>query len=154
MKGKRIMALTVAVASLAIVAVAAAAGKREAAGSVKLRAVLTANNSAVSPDATGVFTATLQKASRRLTWRLTYSGLSGEITGAHIHKGKPPTESLTQGTFLCPRPRGPICPSGAHGTETLLPWMATAMLKGNSFVNVHTQRFVSGEIGGIVKKVG
>jgi hypothetical protein len=144
------------VAALAASAAAAPTAAAPVGDVVKLRAVLLAENDAVkqeNPAATGLFTATLSKGARTVTWRLTYRGLGSPITEAHIHRGTPLMDSRT-GVLLCPRPRGPICPSGAHGTETLLPWMVTAILAGKSFVNVHTDRFVAGEIAGVVKIVG
>ena len=92
--------------------------------------------------ATGVFTATLS--GRSLTWRLSFSGLTGKALAAHIHLGKPGVAGPVA-VPLC----GP-CASGAYGKVTVTAKVRTALLGGGAYVNVHTARNAAGEIRGQV----
>jgi hypothetical protein len=91
---------------------------------------------------TGVFSATLS--GRALTWRLTFSGLSGKAVAAHIHLGRQRVAGPVA-VPLC----GP-CVSGVHGRVTVTPKVRTALLAGGAYVNVHTARNAAGEIRGQV----
>ena len=90
--------------------------------------------------ATGVFTATLNGSS--LSWRLTFSHLTGKAAAAHIHIGRPGVAGPVA-VPLC----GP-CASGAHGTVRLDSKTKAAVLSGRTYVNVHTARNAAGEIRG------
>ncbi len=83
--------------------------------SVKLAAKLSTRAERPAPKgaatATGVFTGTLTGSS--LSWRLTFSRLTGKAVAAHIHLGKPGVAGPVA-VPLC----GP-CASGAHGKVTL-----------------------------------
>ena len=54
-----------------------------------------AENPDVSTVATGTFRGTLDRAANTLTYRLTYTGLEGSVTQAHIHFGKPAVNGAT-----------------------------------------------------------
>jgi hypothetical protein len=92
--------------------------------------------------ATGRFTATL--AGTSLTWRLTFSRLTGKALAAHVHLGRPGVAGPVA-VPLC----GP-CLSGAHGTKKVTVKVQTALLSGAAYVNVHTARNPAGEIRGQV----
>jgi hypothetical protein len=95
--------------------------------------------------ASGKFTATVSGTT--LTWKLTFTHLSGAATQAHIHSGKKghPGDVLTP---LC----GP-CTSGASGTATVTSAEITSMKNGATYVNVHTDKNKNGEIRGQIHMV-
>ena len=81
----------------------------------------------------------------RLTWRLTFSKLSGRAMAAHIHSGK---VGKAGGVMvpLC----GP-CRSGQRGTATITHAQLRTIEVGRAYVNVHTAKNTAGEIRGQVK---
>ena len=93
---------------------------------LKLTAKLSARAERPAPkgaaSATGVFTATLTGSS--LTWRLTFSQLTGKAAAAHIHIGRAGVAGPVA-VPLC----GP-CASGAHGTVRLNSKTKAALLAG------------------------
>ena len=90
----------------------------------------------------GLFTATLS--GRSLTWRLTFSRLTGKALAAHIHLGKAGVAGPVA-VPLC----GP-CVSGAHGKVGVTAKVRLALLAGTAYVNVHTAKNPAGEIRGQV----
>jgi hypothetical protein len=100
--------------------------------------------------AKGVFTATATDSgsTRTLTWRLTFSGLSGKAVGAHVHRG----EVGVAGAVLVPL-WGP-CTSGQVGTVKISTSAADALQRGLADVNVHAAKNAPGEIRGTVKLTG
>jgi hypothetical protein len=77
-----------------------------------------------------------------ITWRLTFSRLTGRAVAAHIHIGRAGRAGPVA-VALC----GP-CRSGARGS-TPVPAAALAALEaGRAYVNVHTRRNPAGEIRG------
>ena len=78
----------------------------------------------------------------KLTWKLTFSKLTGPATAAHIHmaaKGK-------SGNVVVPL-CGP-CKSPVSGTATLPKALLAAFKKHLLYVNVHTAKNPNGEIRG------
>ena len=104
----------------------------------------------VSASARGKFTAGLTRTSTggRLSWRLTFSGLTGRAIAAHVHRGRP-GKSGPVAVALC----GP-CRSGARGTARVNIRTRAALLGGGAYVNVHTMKNPAGEIRGQVLKGG
>lgn len=82
----------------------------------------------------------------RLSWRLSFQGLSGRAAASHIHVGKRGKAGGVAVT-LC----GP-CRSGARGTARVNAKTVTALLAGGAYVNVHTARNPAGEIRGQVAR--
>lgn len=97
----------------------------------------------VGAGAAGKFTATLN--GTKLTWKLTFSHLTGPATAAHIHTGK---KGVAGGVIvpLC----GP-CKSPASGTATVTSAVVKELQAGTTYVNVHTTKNANGEIRGQVK---
>jgi hypothetical protein len=132
-------------AGIVLAAALFAAGFSLAGGSstVKLTARLDAAQETPAPKAahgSGLFTATLS--GRTLTWRLTFSRLTGKAVAAHVHLGRQRVAGPVA-VPLC----GPCVP-GAHGKVTVSAKVRTALLAGGAYVNVHTARNAAGEIRG------
>lgn len=92
--------------------------------------------------AVGRFTATAVKtgSSAVLSWRLTYSRLTGRAVAAHIHLGARGVAGRVA-VPLC----GP-CRTGASGRTTVTGAVLAALETGRAYVNVHTARNPAGEI--------
>jgi len=99
--------------------------------------------------ARGTFTATVTKAGTTgsISWRLTFSKLTGRATAAHIHTGVP-GRSGPVAVPLC----GP-CRSGVRKTATLQSSVLAALEAGRAYVNIHTARNPAGEIRGQIRAV-
>ncbi len=99
--------------------------------------------------ASGSFTSTIIKSGTTgsMTWRLTFSRLTGRAVAAHIHIGAR-GRSGPVAVPLC----GP-CRSGARRTATLTRVVLAALEAGRAYVNVHTSRNPAGEIRGQIAPV-
>jgi CHRD domain len=97
----------------------------------------------------GTFTATVTKSggSAVITWRLTYSKLTGRAVSAHIHSG-PRGKSGPVIVPLCSP-----CKSGARGRATVETSVLDALEAGRAYVNVHTRKNAAGEIRGQIGAV-
>lgn len=122
--------------------------------SYKVGATLTAKAEVPAPKAPagaqGTFSGTYVENAKgaKLTWKLTFSHLSGAATGAHIHLGKPGVA----GAVIVPI-CGP-CKSGQTGSGTIPKTVVAALEGGKAYVNVHTAKNAGGEIRGQVKVTG
>jgi hypothetical protein len=133
--------VTVAVAALAaalVVSALALAAARTSEVHAKLTAM--ADHARGAPKAKGVFTASVS--GRRVSWKLTFSGLSGRAAASHIHKGK----AGVSGPVVVPL-CGP-CKSGQKGTAKVSAAVAKKLTSGEFYVNVHTAKNPNGEIRG------
>ena len=86
-------------------------------------------------------------ASKKVSWKLTYSGLSGPATAAHFHG---PAEAGKNGGVAVAIPNAGSSP--AEGSATLTDAQAADLLAGKYYVNVHTAANPGGEIRGQVTK--
>src|ERR1700724_3618531 len=102
-----------------------------------------ANSSA----ATGTADINYDPATKKLTWKLTYSGLSGPATAAHFHG---PAEPGKNAGVKVPIPNATASP--AEGSATLTDEQAADLMAGKYYVNVHTAANPGGEIRGQVTK--
>lgn len=104
----------------------------------------------VGGNAGGTFTAGLTRKGKggTLAWRLTFRGLTGAASSAHVHLARAGVAGPVA-VPLC----GP-CRSGARGTAKLNARTANALLGGGAYVNVHTARNPAGEIRGQVRRGG
>ena len=145
---RKLVTLGIAALALGLAGLAVAATTGE---TYKYKATLTPGVEVPKPNAPaaakGTFTATVVEkgATASISWKLTYSGLSGKATGAHIHKGKPGVAGPVI-VVLC----GP-CTSGKTGKGTIKASVAQALESGRAYVNVHTAKNAGGEIRGQVK---
>ena len=81
-----------------------------------------------------------------LAWRLTFSGLSGPATAAHVHLGIR-GQAGAVAIPLC----GP-CSSSSKGSATVTPAQATALLRSGTYANIHTTKNANGEIRGQIER--
>jgi hypothetical protein len=129
--------------------IAASAGK-----SYKVSAKLAPGADVPKPvgaaNATGSFTGTYVENAKgaKLTWRLSYAGLTGAAGAAHIHMGKPGVSGPVT-VPLC----GP-CTSGMTGSAQISKTVIASLESGKAYVNVHTAKNPAGEIRGQVKVKG
>jgi len=95
---------------------------------------------------TGTADIVFDTATKTLTWKLTYSGLSGPATMAHFHG---PAEAGKNAGVAVAIPK---IDSGSEGSATLTDTQAADLLAGKYYVNVHTKADPGGEIRGQVTK--
>src|SRR4051794_14006189 len=90
--------------------------------------------------------ATLDTASKKLSYTITYFGLSGPATAAHFHG--PAAAGANAGVAV------PIAntASGSEGSATLTDAQAADLMAGKYYVNIHTEANKGGEIRGQVTK--
>ena len=86
-------------------------------------------------------------ATKKLSWKLSYSGLSGPATAAHFHG--PADEGKNAGVAVA-IPNATKSP--AEGSATLTDQQAADLEAGKYYVNVHTAANPGGEIRGQVTK--
>ena len=134
---------------LAALALAVSAAGAVSQGTIGVKARLTAGQ--VVPrgtvkltKASGSFSGTLKKTKKgyRLTWRLTFSKLSGRATSGYIHLGMPGKHGPALFHLCSP------CSSGAHGNAYASPGQAALLSDGGTYVTVRTRKNPAGEIRG------
>jgi CHRD domain-containing protein len=139
---KRLLVLSAAALAAAALLVTGLGLGATGSSSVKLSGKLDAKQETPAPKgaarAAGLFTASLS--GRSLTWRLTFSRLTGKAAAAHIHLGK----LGVAGPVVVPL-CGP-CASGVHGKVVVPPKVVSGLNAGTAYVNVHTARNPGGEI--------
>ena len=97
--------------------------------------------------ATGSADIDYDPASKKLSWKVTYSGLSGPPSAAHFHG---PAEPGKNGGVAVPIPN--IASSPTEGSATLTDAQAADLASGKYYVNIHTAANPGGEIRGQVIK--
>jgi len=86
-------------------------------------------------------------ATKKLTWKVTYSGLMGPATAGHFHG--PAETGKNAGVAV---PISNIASSPAEGSATLTDAQAADLMAGKYYVNIHTAANPGGEIRGQVTK--
>jgi hypothetical protein len=160
---------------IGITLLVAATGSALAQGPIPLQADLRGFDEvpAVSSFGGGTFTASLNEDLTELTYELTYSGLTAEVTQAHIHFAQHGVNGGIM-VFFCTNlgngpPGTPPCPDSGtlSGSFTAVDIVNSAnaqgvpagnffrfqraLRQGIGYVNVHTVRFPGGEIRGQVR---
>ncbi len=96
---------------------------------------------------TGTAWAVLNMSSKSLTYRVTYAELDSTFTAAHFHLGAagvngPVVHPITS-TFIG---------NTASGTWSNIPdTLITALMKGDIYINIHSEKYPAGEIRGQLK---
>ncbi|HUH86209.1 MAG TPA: CHRD domain-containing protein [Stellaceae bacterium] len=94
---------------------------------------------------TGTGTFTLDTATKKLTWSVSYTGLSGPAAAAHIHGPAAPGVNAGVEVNLSPSgaPANPIA-----GSATLTDAQIADLEGGKDYINIHTAANKGGEIRG------
>lgn len=101
---------------------------------------------AVATQGTGTATFTFDTVTRKLDYDISYSGLTGPAAAAHIHG--PAAVGANAGVMV----PFPAAASPIKGSATLTEAQATALMAGNTYVNVHTAAHGGGEIRGQITR--
>jgi hypothetical protein len=83
-----------------------------------------------------------------LTYKVTYSGLSGPVTGAHIHG---PAGPGANAGIVIPLTGNPNA-QPVQGKATITPGMYGDLAAGLWYVNIHSAQFPGGEIRGQLRR--
>jgi hypothetical protein len=86
-------------------------------------------------------------ATKKLSWKVTHSGLSGPATAAHFHG---PAEAGKNAGVAVAIPNAASSP--AEGSATLTDAQAADLTAGKYYINIHTAANPGGEIRGQVTK--
>jgi hypothetical protein len=134
--------------TISVVAVAALLAFPARAETVNLKATMNAASEVPPNDskATGTVTVTYDTGSKLVSWKGSYSGLTGPATAAHFHG---PAEAGKNAAVAVPIANP--TPS-FEGSATLTDAQAADLLAGRYYVNVHTDANKPGEIRGQVTK--
>jgi len=97
----------------------------------------------VTTGGSGTIDTTFDKLTNVLTWTVTYSGLSGPVTGAHFHG--PAAAGVNAGVVV---PFTGDLSSPIRGKATLTGAQAADFTAGRWYVNLHTAKNPGGEIRG------
>src|ERR1700710_1042905 len=96
---------------------------------------------------TGALDADYDAASKKLTWKLTYTGLTGPATAAHFHGPAEAGKNAGVAIAITNATSSPV-----EGSAVLTDAQAADLVAGKYYVNVHTAANPGGEIRGQVTK--
>ena len=115
----------------------------------KMKATLDGKSEVPANTSAGTGTADIDydPASKKLTWKLTYTGLSGPATAAHFHG---PAEAGKNAGVAVAIPNATASP--VEGSATLTDAQAADLVAGKYYINIHTAANPGGEIRGQVTK--
>ena len=137
---------TLRIALVAVTMTLTACGSMMASNTATFGATLTgaAEVPAVTTEGNGTLTATLNKTTSELTWKITYTGLTGPATAAHFHG--PAAAGANAGVSL----GFASAASPIEGKATLTAAQVADLMAGKWYANVHTAANKGGEIRGQV----
>jgi len=115
----------------------------------KMKATLDSKSEVPANASAGTGTADIDydPSSKKLSWKLTYSGLSGPATAAHFHG---PAEAGKNAVVAVAIPNAGTSP--VEGSATLTDAQAADLAAGKYYINIHTAANPGGEIRGQVTK--
>jgi CHRD domain len=93
---------------------------------------------------TGTAVLTLDQASQAVTWKLSWSGLTGDVAAAHFHG--PAAPGANAGVVAPIGGAGMQSPSEGVVTLTAAQW--ADLMAGKDYINIHTAANKGGEIRG------
>lgn len=133
---------------LAALAISVAFAAPASAEMMKMKAALDGKSEVPPNDSKGTGTAdvTYDSASKKVTWKMTYSGLTGPATMAHFHGPAEPGKNAPVAVPITP------ATSPSEGSATLTDAQAADLTAGKMYINVHTDAHKGGEIRGQVMK--
>ena len=133
-------------ATLALVTTVAFAGPAFA---DKYKAMLDGKSENPPTTSTGTGTADIDydTATKKISWKLTYTGLSGPATAAHFHGPAEPGKNAGVEVAIPGATSSP-----AEGSATLTDAQAADLTSGKYYINIHTAANPGGEIRGQVTK--
>ena len=140
------MKTTTMLATLALGATVAFAGPAFA---EKLKATLDGKSETPPNTSAGIGTADIDydAATKKLSWKVTYSGLTGPAVAAHFHGPAPEGKAAPVMVGM----KAPL-DSPMTGSATLTDDQAKALTAGMMYFNIHTAANPGGEIRGQVTK--
>jgi len=115
---------------------------------MKMKATLSGTAEVPPNTSKGQGEATLDydSATKKLSWNITYSGLTGPATAGHVHG--PAAAGANAGVAIpFAKADSPIT-----GSATLTDAQATDLLAGRMYINIHTAAHPGGEIRGQIGK--
>lgn len=98
---------------------------------------------------TGSATVTID-ANNKITWNVSFSGLTGPATAVHIHGPAPVGKNA--GVLIWLSTKGKTATSPVSGSGTFTATQAADLSNGQCYVNVHTNANPGGEIRGQLVK--
>jgi hypothetical protein len=136
--------------SMLAAAFAVAFAGAASAATVKFHATLSAASEVPPTKSTGSgeVSASLDTATHELTYDVTFSGFSSDVTAAHIHG---PAEAGKNAGVVVPLGNAPKSP--IHGTAKLTEEQEKQLTAGLYYVNVHSKDSPSGAIRGQLEEV-
>ena len=96
---------------------------------------------------TGTLASTYDTATKKFTWTVTFTGLSGPATAAHFHG---PAAAGANAGVVVPQKDGLTSPM--KGEATLTDAQAADLMAGKWYFNIHTEANKGGEIRGQAMK--
>jgi hypothetical protein len=102
----------------------------------------------VATSASGMAEVEHDAATNKIRWRVAYSGLSGPVTGAHIHG---PAAAGQNAPVVVPF-TGDLTKSPITGEATITPTQFGDFAAGLWYVNLHTAKSPGGEVRGQLKR--
>jgi hypothetical protein len=156
MRRKRLVLIVAALALLALPGTASAADPTQPAYGGPISGAQ--ENPPVVTAATGQGTVVISADGSRITYLVTYSGLSGTVNAAHIHTGA----AGANGGVILPLTAGPSPMTGtltaanftASGSVTTFAQAVAAIRAGTTYFNLHTTANPGGEVRGQIVAAG
>jgi hypothetical protein len=99
----------------------------------------------VASSATGTVTGTYVPSTKVVNYVVTYSGLTGPVTGAHFHFGDAKHRTAIP-TLPFPSGTGAPASGSFSGTATMTAPQADSLMAGRIYANLHTDKNPNGEI--------